>query len=116
LGKRFRAKLKTSNEELEKKFVDYKDIDEHKIIKIENLFPNKNIKKLDLEIGCGNGHFLLEKGLNEKDTFFIGNEIKKKIIKNNASKLFEYSLKNLNSINKKNKAEGKPMPTKKSKY
>ena len=43
-----------------------------------DLFDGKTADKLEVEIGCGNGHFLTEYAAEKRDTLLVGIDIKKK--------------------------------------
>lgn len=52
----------------------------------------------ELEIGCGNGKFIVELAMNNKDKYFIGIEYSYKAAKKAVSKAYKRNIKNLTII------------------
>ncbi|OQB68276.1 MAG: tRNA (guanine-N(7)-)-methyltransferase [Spirochaetes bacterium ADurb.Bin133] len=63
-----------------------------------NIFDNQN-SELCVEIGCGNGHFLTDKALNNPEKNYIGIEIKIGRIVRCIEKKVKNNLKNIKYIN-----------------
>ncbi|EKV58084.1 tRNA (guanosine(46)-N7)-methyltransferase TrmB [Brachyspira hampsonii] len=53
---------------------------------------------IELEIGCGNGKFIVELAMNNKDKYFIGIEYSYKAAKKAVSKAYKRNIKNLTII------------------
>ena len=53
---------------------------------------------IELEIGCGNGKFITELAMNNKDKYFIGIEYSYKAAKKAVSKAYKRGIKNLTII------------------
>jgi len=72
-----------------------------KIIEINNYSPIdwnsyfKNNNPIILEIGCGNGHFLINEAINNKDFNYIGIDIKKDRILKSHKKQTVHKLENI---------------------
>ena len=58
----------------------------------------KNFDIKELEIGCGNGKFIVELALNNKDKYFLGIEYSYKAAKKAISKTYKRDIKNLTII------------------
>ena len=52
----------------------------------------------ELEIGCGNGKFIVELAMNNKDKYFVGIEYSYKAAKKAVSKAYKRNIKNLTII------------------
>ncbi|WP_300369133.1 tRNA (guanosine(46)-N7)-methyltransferase TrmB [Brachyspira sp.] len=71
----------------------------------DNAFiENELLKRLsaydtrELEIGCGNGKFIVELAMNNKDKYFVGIEYSYKAAKKAVSKAYKRDIKNLTII------------------
>ena len=93
---RYRKRLLFDDEVLEKYIIDQKNVDSEKnnFLDFQEYFGNVKYKRIELEIGCGNGHFIHQKCYNNPETFFIANEIKATIIKKAALKIHKNNLQN----------------------
>jgi len=58
-----------------------------------NIFENKN--PLIIEVGCGNGHFLITKSKNETNNNFIGIDIKRNRLLRCREKQVKYDINNI---------------------
>ena len=78
---RYRSRKKIVNLDFSKYLIDQTDLEkyENNLIDLDAFFFSK-IESYNLEIGCGNGHFLLKQALSNRNSFFLGCELKKKII------------------------------------
>ena len=55
---------------------------------------SNNYERMEIEIGCGNGHFLSEYGVKNKNTFIMGIEKKENRCAKTMKKINQLSLKN----------------------
>ena len=67
--------------------------DKKSSINWNNFFGNKN--PLIVEVGCGNGHFLIEQAKNNKENNYIGIDIKEKRIIRCKEKQIKYNITNI---------------------
>ena len=64
----------------------------------------------ELEIGCGNGKFIVELAMNNKDKYFLGIEYSYKAAKKAVSKAYKRNIKNLTIIfGEANKVKNSPV-------
>lgn len=74
------------------------DFNNNSIIESELYKRLYNYDIKELEIGCGNGKFIVEIAMNNKDKYFIGLEYSFKAAKKAVSKAYKRNIKNLTII------------------
>tara|TARA_Y100001970_G_C14259269_1_gene878374 strand:- start:1716 stop:2339 length:624 start_codon:yes stop_codon:yes gene_type:complete len=70
---------------------------EYAIPNINNLYEYSHLP-LHLDIGCGNGEYLLDLAQSNEDINYLGVEIRYRVIKNSLSQIENMELKNVNFI------------------
>ncbi|WP_297297772.1 tRNA (guanosine(46)-N7)-methyltransferase TrmB [uncultured Brachyspira sp.] len=90
--------INLSDEILKEYLLDEFNTEDKTIIKDElsKRLSEYNIR--ELEIGCGNGKFIVELAMNNKDKYFIGIEYSYKAAKKAVSKAYKRNIKNLTII------------------
>lgn len=90
--------INLSDEILKEYLLDDFNTEDKTIIKDElsKRLSEYNIR--ELEIGCGNGKFIVELAMNNKDKYFIGIEYSYKAAKKAVSKAYKRNIKNLTII------------------
>ena len=90
--------LNLDDEILSKYLLDEFNTEDKSIISEELLKRTSDYKTKELEIGSGNGKFIVELAMNNKDTYFIGLEYSYKAAKKAVSKAYKRDIKNLTII------------------
>ncbi|HON56287.1 MAG TPA: tRNA (guanosine(46)-N7)-methyltransferase TrmB [bacterium] len=95
MNSRYRSRKKDVDIETIKKFFELRLLNSDK--KNELIALLENLKNLDveLEIGCGCGHFITQKATDNSNIFFLANELKLKIMKKVIRKAQINNLENL---------------------
>ncbi len=97
---RYRARLKEVDFEYKNYCIDQRDSENDsnsakKAFNIQEIFKQMSVKSLEFEIGCGNGHFILSKALENPGVCYIANEIKETVTKKAIIKIHKQNLKNV---------------------
>ena len=74
------------------------NLEDSSIIKNELQKRLSDYEIRELEIGCGNGKFIVELAMNNKDKYFVGIEYSYKAAKKAVSKAYKRNIKNLTII------------------
>ena len=90
--------INLSDEILKEYLLDEFNTEDKTIIKDELSKRLSEYNVRELEIGCGNGKFIVELAMNNKDKYFIGIEYSYKAAKKAVSKAYKRNIKNLTII------------------
>ena len=90
--------INLSDEILKEYLLDKFNTEDKTIIKDELSKRLSEYNVRELEIGCGNGKFIVELAMNNKDKYFIGIEYSYKAAKKAVSKAYKRNIKNLTII------------------
>ncbi|CRF35154.1 tRNA (guanine-N(7)-)-methyltransferase [Brachyspira suanatina] len=90
--------LNLDEEILSKYLLDDFNTEDSSIITNELQNRLSDYETRELEIGCGNGKFIVELAMNNKDKYFIGIEYSYKAAKKAVSKAYKRDIKNLTII------------------
>ena len=90
--------INLSDEILKEYLLDEFNTEDKTIIKDELSKRLSEYNVRELEIGCGNGKFIVELAMNNKDNYFIGIEYSYKAAKKAVSKAYKRNIKNLTII------------------
>ena len=83
---------------LKEYLLDEFNTDDKNIISEELSKRTSNYEKKELEVGSGNGKFIVELAMNNRDIYFIGIEYSYKAAKKAVSKAYKRGIKNLTII------------------
>jgi len=95
---RYRKRLLETDADFESYCMDQNDLSVNENtcnIDYCTIFNHNQVSTLELEIGCGNGHFIFEKALKNPEVCYLANEIKIPIIKKAALKIHKNKLSNV---------------------
>ena len=90
--------INLNDEILQEYLVDEFNTEDSTIIKDELSKRLSGYNITELEIGCGNGKFIVELAMNNKDKYFVGIEYSYKAAKKAVSKAYKRNIKNLTII------------------
>lgn len=90
--------INLNDEILQEYLLDEFNTEDSTIIKDELSKRLSGYNITELEIGCGNGKFIVELAMNNKDKYFVGIEYSYKAAKKAVSKAYKRNIKNLTII------------------
>jgi len=95
LAGRYRARTKIENINVGVYYADQNSLENELIDKCKDIFYTNAAVKNELEIGCGNGHFIAKKAAENPSVYYFANEIKFKIIVKAIQKIYNNKLNNV---------------------